>query len=109
MKFGLGYDLRNSPRFARPFEVLYGEFLDQVEWADNHGFDSVSLPEHHFSDDGYVPSPFVAAGAIGARTRRMRIGISLILLPLKHPVQAAEDAAVVDIITRGRLDLTVGA
>jgi alkanesulfonate monooxygenase SsuD/methylene tetrahydromethanopterin reductase-like flavin-dependent oxidoreductase (luciferase family) len=109
VRFEIGYDLRNHPQFGRPFEVHYAEFLDQVEWADRNGFDAMSLAEHHFSDDGYLPSPLVVAGAVAARTKRMRIGIGLVLLPLKHPVQLAEDAAIVDIISGGRLDLTVGS
>jgi alkanesulfonate monooxygenase SsuD/methylene tetrahydromethanopterin reductase-like flavin-dependent oxidoreductase (luciferase family) len=108
VKFGLGYDLRNHPKFGQSSATHYRDFLDQVEWADKNGFDSVDLPEHHFSDDGYLPSPFVVAGAIAARTKQMRIGLNLILLPLKHPVQAAEDAAIVDILSDGRLDITVG-
>ncbi|MGE5596867.1 MAG: LLM class flavin-dependent oxidoreductase [Hyphomicrobiales bacterium] len=109
MRFGIQYDLRNPAISGRSFEQLYGEFLEQVEWADQHGFDFVSLPEHHFVDDGYLPSPFVVASAIAARTRHMRIVLNLVLLPMRHPVQVAEDAAIVDIISGGRLDLTVGA
>ena len=109
MRFGLQYDLRNPAISGRPFEQLYAEFLDQVEWADEHGFDSVSLPEHHFVDDGYLPSPFVAAAAIAARTKRMRIVLNVALLPMRHPVQVAEDAALVDIISGGRLDLAFGS
>src|SRR4051812_19233236 len=109
MKFGLGYDLRNPAISGRSFQALYAEFLDQVEGADSHGFDFVELPEHHFVDDGYLPSPFVVAAAIAARTKRMRIGLHLVLLPLRHPVQVAEDAAIVDILSGGRLDMTVGA
>lgn len=109
MKFEIGYDLRNPAQWGRSFATHYAEFLDQVQWADEAGFDSVSLAEHHFSADGYLPSPLVVAGAIAARTKRMRIVLNLVLLPLKHPVQLAEDAAVVDILSNGRLDLTVGA
>jgi len=108
MHFGLAYDLRNSLARPRPFADIYADFLRQVEWADAHGFQSVSLPEHHFTEDGYLPSPLVAAAAVAARTSRMRIEIGLTLLPLKHPVQLAEDAAVVDILSNGRLDLMVG-
>ena len=108
MQFGIRYDLRNPPQWRRPFEQHYARFLDQVAWADEHGFSRLMLSEHHFVEDGYLPSPFVVAAAAAARTKRMRIMISLVLLPLKHPVQVAEDGAMVDIISGGRLDLVVG-
>ncbi len=108
MQFGLQYDLRNPPQFRIPFDQYYAEFLNQVEWADKNGFDQVSLPEHHFVEDGYIPSPLTAAAAVGARTKNIKIVISLVLLPLRHPIQVAEDAAVVDIISGGRLELVLG-
>ncbi|MCH7552656.1 MAG: LLM class flavin-dependent oxidoreductase [Chloroflexi bacterium] len=110
MRFGLQYDLRNPPRWRRPSDEHYAEFLDQVQWADENGFDQVSLPEHHFVEDGYLPSPLIVAAAIAARTKRIGIIINLTLLPLRHPVQMAEDAAIVDILSGGRLlELGVGS
>lgn len=97
------------PDFGPPGEALYAAALDQSEWADRLGFDSVTLSEHHASPDGYMPSPIVMASAIGARTRRLRIMISLILLPFYHPLRLAEDAAVCDLVCGGRLDLMFGA
>ena len=109
MEFQIKYDLRNPPAWRKPWDQHYGQFLDQVAWADENGFDTVVLHEHHFAEDGYLPSPFVAGAAIAARTKRIRIRLGLILLPLKHPVQVAEDAAVLDIISGGRLELVLGA
>ena len=109
MDFEIKYDLRNPAAWRKPWADVYAHFLDQVVWADDNGFDTVMLHEHHFSDDGYLPSPFTAAAAIAARTRRIRIRLALVLLPLKHPVQVAEDAAVLDIISGGRLEVVVGA
>ena len=109
MRFDLSFDLRNPPWSGKPFERFYADFLDLAAWADGQGFDRIGLSEHHFVEDGYLPSPFVAAGAVAARTKKMRISISLVLLPLKHPVQTAEDGALVDIISGGRLELMVGA
>lgn len=108
MRFGIQFDLRNPPEWRRQSEVLYREFLELVEFADANGFDYVSLPEHHFTDDWYLPSSVVAAAAIAARTNNLRIVLSLVLLPLKHPVQLAEDLAVLDILSNGRLDLEIG-
>ncbi len=109
MLFTLTYDLRNPPQWRLLFDEFYGRFLDQVAWVDAHGFDSVGLSEHHFEDDGYLPSPLVLGAAIAARTTKIRIAPMVTLLSLRHPVQFAEEAALVDIISAGRLDLTVGA
>src|SRR5262249_36558285 len=84
-------------------------FLEQVGWADAHGFAGVALAEHHFIEDGYLPAPLVAAAAIAARTRRLHIRLTVLLLTLRHPVQVAEEAALVDILSGGRLVLMVGA
>jgi len=108
VNFGLWYDFRNPPSSGRSFEALYQETLQQIAWAETIGFDSVWLTEHHFCADGYTPSPLVIAAAIGARTRRMRIGTNLMLLPLADPIRLAEDAAALSILTDGRFDLGVG-
>ncbi len=108
VNFGLWYDFRNPPPSVVSFESLYRASLDQIGWAETLGFDSVWLTEHHFCADGYTPSPLVIAAAIGERTRRMRIGTNLMLLPLADPVRLAEDAATLSILTDGRFDLGVG-
>jgi alkanesulfonate monooxygenase SsuD/methylene tetrahydromethanopterin reductase-like flavin-dependent oxidoreductase (luciferase family) len=108
VNFGLWYDFRNPPPSAVSFEALYRASLEQISWAETLGFDSVWLTEHHFCADGYTPSPLVIAAAIGERTRRMRIGTNLMLLPLADPVRLAEDAATLSILTGGRFDLGVG-
>jgi len=108
VNFGLWYDFRNPPPSTVSFETLYRASLDQIAWAETLGFDSVWLTEHHFCADGYTPSPLVIAAAIGERTRRMRIGTNLMLLPLADPVRLAEDAATLSILTGGRFDLGVG-
>ncbi|MCP5182094.1 MAG: LLM class flavin-dependent oxidoreductase [Pseudomonadales bacterium] len=108
VRFGLWYDFRNPAPARWAFEDLYAEYLKQIAWAESLGFQSVWLTEHHFVEDGYTPSPLVLAAAIGERTRSMRIGTNLMLLPLADPVRLAEDAAALSILTRGRFDLGVG-
>ncbi len=103
----LSYDMR-APSFGAPARELYAAALDQVAWADALGFDIVGLGEHHASPDGYDPSPLVLAAAMGARTRRIRLRTSVVLLPLYDPIKLAEDAAVVQLATGGRLLLGVG-
>lgn len=107
VNFGLWYDFRN-PGHQVSFEKLYRDSLDQIAWAETIGFDSVWLTEHHFVQDGYCPSPLVVAAAIGERTKSMRIGTNLMLLPLADPIRLAEDAAALSILTGGRFDLGVG-
>jgi alkanesulfonate monooxygenase SsuD/methylene tetrahydromethanopterin reductase-like flavin-dependent oxidoreductase (luciferase family) len=107
VNFGLWYDFRNPGPDAPPFETFYADTLAQIESAEALGFDSVWLTEHHFCDDGYTPSPLVLAGTIAARTRRMRIGTNLIVLPVHDPVRIAEDAATLAIVSGGRFDLGV--
>ncbi len=109
MQFALRYDLRNPPQWRRPFDQHYAHFLNQVAWADEHGFSRVTLSEHHFSEDGYIPSLMTVAAAVAARTKHLQIALNLVLLPLKHPVQVAEDTAIVDIISGGRMQLMLGA
>jgi probable F420-dependent oxidoreductase len=108
MQFGLIYDFRNPVRWRRPFTELYAEQLEQIAYAEQLGFDSVWITEHHFIDDGYTPSVLPVAAAIAARISRIRIGTWVLLLPLHNAIRVAEDAATVDIISGGRLDLGMG-
>lgn len=108
INFGLWYDFRNPAQWRIPFETLYAQALDQITGAEQLGFDSCWITEHHFCDDGYTPSPLVMAAAIGARTKRMRLGTNLMILPLQNPVRIAEDVATLSLLTGGRFDLGVG-
>jgi alkanesulfonate monooxygenase SsuD/methylene tetrahydromethanopterin reductase-like flavin-dependent oxidoreductase (luciferase family) len=104
----LSHDMR-APDFGTPPAELYQAALDQCEWADRLGFHTATFMEHHASADGYLPSPIILASAVAARTRKMLLELRVMLLPLYHPVRAAEDLAVLDIISGGRLRLTFGA
>jgi alkanesulfonate monooxygenase SsuD/methylene tetrahydromethanopterin reductase-like flavin-dependent oxidoreductase (luciferase family) len=109
MKFGIGYFSLQSPPFnPRPHKELYSEMLDEISVAEQMGFESAWLTEHHFLKDGYCPSSLVTAAAIAARTKNIRIGTGVLLMPLHNPVRVAEDAAVVDLISGGRLILGLG-
>lgn len=106
--FGLWYDFRNPSGAERSFGTFYQQTMEQISWAESIGIDSVWLTEHHFMDDGYTPSPFVLAGAIGERTTTMRIGTNLVVSPLHNPIRLAEDSATLSLLTGGRFSLGVG-
>jgi len=107
MELVISYDMR-APTFGAPARALYAAALDQVRWADELGFDIVGLGEHHSSPDGYNPSPLVLAAAMGAVSRRIRLRTSVLLAPLYDPIKLAEDAAVTQLATGGRLLLGLG-
>jgi alkanesulfonate monooxygenase SsuD/methylene tetrahydromethanopterin reductase-like flavin-dependent oxidoreductase (luciferase family) len=73
LRFGLWYDFRNPPQWRQSSDRLYREILDQIAWGENNGFDDVWLSEHHFIEDGYLPSILPVAAAIAARTNRIRL------------------------------------
>ena len=109
MRLGLYLDMRNPPRWRRPWADHYARWLELVEEADRLGVDSVWLSEHHFFEDGYLSQPLAFAAAIAARTRQARIGTAVMLPALKQAAGLAEEAALVDVLSNGRLELGVGA
>jgi alkanesulfonate monooxygenase SsuD/methylene tetrahydromethanopterin reductase-like flavin-dependent oxidoreductase (luciferase family) len=108
MNVGLLFPFRNPPQWRKPFPQFYAEQLRQTQVAEELGYDTIWLTEHHFAEDGYSPSLLPIAGAIAGMTSRVRIGTFLLLLPLHNAVRVAEDAATVDIIANGRFDLGLG-
>jgi alkanesulfonate monooxygenase SsuD/methylene tetrahydromethanopterin reductase-like flavin-dependent oxidoreductase (luciferase family) len=106
MDVSLWYDFRNPRPWAKPYADLYDELLGQIVWAEGLGvYRAVWLSEHHFSDEGYLPAVLPMMAAISERTQDLRIGSQVLLAPLHHPLRLAEDVAVVDQLSRGRIDL----
>ncbi|HVM52950.1 MAG TPA: LLM class flavin-dependent oxidoreductase [Acidimicrobiales bacterium] len=108
MRFGVMFDFRNPPEMRRADETVYRETLETVRFVEELGFDDVWLSEHHFTPDGYCPSPLAVSAAIAAQTSRVAIGQALMVLPLHDPLRVAEDGATVDVISGGRFLLGVG-
>jgi alkanesulfonate monooxygenase SsuD/methylene tetrahydromethanopterin reductase-like flavin-dependent oxidoreductase (luciferase family) len=106
-ELAIRYDLR-SPAFATPHSVLYPTAVEQAVWADRLGFTTIYLAEHHGADDGYLPAPFIVAGAMASRTTSIRFHFSAIIATVHNPVQLAEELAVLDNLSGGRVEATFG-
>jgi alkanesulfonate monooxygenase SsuD/methylene tetrahydromethanopterin reductase-like flavin-dependent oxidoreductase (luciferase family) len=108
LRVGVCYDFRNPPDSGVSDRVLYGEILEQVKWLDQIGADLVWFTEHHFVDDGYLPSWIPVAGAMASITQNIRFGTDVCLMPFNHPIRLAEDLAVLDNLSGGRVELGLG-
>ena len=101
------YDFRCPDICPVPVEELYHAAIEQAVWAEDLGFVSVTLSEHHGSDDGYLPSLVALASAIAARTENIHIMLAALIAPMHDPLRIAEDLAVLDRISKGRISVTV--
>ena len=104
----VAFDMR-SPDWATPTHALYAAAVEMAAFADQAGVDAINLMEHHGSDDGYLPQPFTLAAAMAAVTKRLRFSLGAVILPLHDPVMLAEQIAIVDLISNGRLSVIFGA
>ncbi len=100
--FTLRFDMR-APATGASTTDLYAAALEIAEWSESRGCLSALLCEHHMVDDGYLPAPLTLASAMAARTKTLPITIAVVLLPLHDPIQLAEEMAVLDIISNGRV------
>ena len=105
---GLRYDLRAPTWGSASHAEIYEACLDQSRWGDERGIDFVVLSEHHGADDGYIPAPVTMAAAIAGHTRNIGINIAAILVPLHDPVRLAEELAVLDLASGGRVSFVAG-
>ena len=96
MKFGIYSSIANPPR-GENLDRCVDEVIEEAKLAEELGFDSCFFGEHHQDADGFLPSPLIVATAVAASTTHLKVGTSVILLPLHHPVHLAEDVVTVDI------------
>src|SRR3984893_15306523 len=107
MKFGLYASIANPPH-GEQLDRCIDEVIAEAQLAEASGFDSCFFGEHHQDHAEFLPSPLIVATAVAARTTRLRVGTSVILLPLHHPVHVAEDVITLDLVSKGRVLLGVG-
>ena len=108
LRLGVAYDFRNPSASGMSHQSLYAAIMGQVAWLDGLGLDLVWFTEHHFVEDGYLPSWIPVAAAMAARTKHVRFSCDVCLLPFNHPIRLAEDLAVLDNISGGRVEIGVG-
>ena len=108
LRVGVCYDFRNPPDSGVSNPSFYQEIIEQVKWLDSMGADLVWFTEHHFIEDGYLPSWVPVAGALSSVTSNVRFGTDICLMPFNHPIRLAEDLAVLDNLTEGRVELGLG-
>lgn len=107
MKFGILYNTDYYPEAHGSAAQYYNQILEQAQFEEELGFESVWFGEHHYS--GYsFGSPPVIAMAAASRTRRIRLGTGVSLIPLNHPIRLAEEYAMLDVLSGGRLEYGIG-
>jgi luciferase family oxidoreductase group 1 len=99
--------LMQSPS-ARSSKEIYARGIELAQAAETLGFRNVWLAEHHFSTYGYLSRPAQLATYIAAKTTRLRVGTAVIVVPLHHPLVVAEEIAMLDVLSGGRLDVGLG-
>ena len=105
--FTLRFDMR-SPAHGAPTAELYAAALDMAAFAESRGALMAIVCEHHGLPDGYLPAPMVLSTALAARTSTLSILVAVVVLPLYDPVRLAEDIAVLDLLSKGRVSYTLG-
>jgi alkanesulfonate monooxygenase SsuD/methylene tetrahydromethanopterin reductase-like flavin-dependent oxidoreductase (luciferase family) len=102
-QFMLRYDLRQPDICRASSAEMYQAAIDQCAWGEQNGFVAAHLSEHHSSSDGYCPAPLLLASAVAARTESLMLYIAALIAPLHDPVRLAEQLAVLDTISKGRV------
>ena len=101
--FIMRFDLRSPGLDREKTAALYGAAIEMAAWGEKNGCVQVLVSEHHGSADGYLPSPLLLASAMAAATQTIPIQVAALIAPLHDPIRLAEDMAVLDVISRGRV------
>ena len=110
MRFYINILTTYFPEIDPPYDVYYQQILEQVQLAEELGWECFMFNEHHFLGyGGLVANPAVLLAAAAARTSKIRLGPCIAILPLRHPLHSAEDYAMVDAISGGRLEFGIGS
>jgi alkanesulfonate monooxygenase SsuD/methylene tetrahydromethanopterin reductase-like flavin-dependent oxidoreductase (luciferase family) len=99
------YGLNNEP-----YQDLLDQAIEETQFIEKAGFETVWLSEHHFGGEGYDihPNPIVTGSYLAALTERIRIGLAAVILPNWHPLRLAEDVALLDVLSGGRVECGLG-
>jgi len=106
--FMMRFSMRSVAPDPAARAALYESTLEMARWGEERGCVAVVVSEHHASPDGYLPSPVPLASALAAVTSTVPINVAALLLVLYEPIKLAEDLAVVDLISRGRVSYVIG-
>jgi alkanesulfonate monooxygenase SsuD/methylene tetrahydromethanopterin reductase-like flavin-dependent oxidoreductase (luciferase family) len=107
MEFGVLHFFEH-PAGSKTEHRVFNEQLDTLRAAEKMDFDYIWAPEHHFTEYGFCASPMLMLAAMASVTKRVRLGSAVVVLPFNDPVRVAEEGAMVDLMSDGRLDLGVG-
>ena len=108
MKFGLFIIGDDDPDLKLDLKGYYERMLEQVRYGESLGYECFWFGEHHFDFHGVIPSPTVLMSAAATCTDTIRLGVAVALLPYRNPVLTAEEYAMIDVLSGGRLDFGVG-
>src|SRR5215212_8719446 len=109
MRFGAHYLVTYIPQLDGPLAVLYQHLFEQIELLDALGYRDVWVTEHHFHEyGGTIPHPPTFLAAVARGTHQIHLGVAISVLPLHNPLCVAEEYAMLDVISGGRLEFGVG-
>lgn len=111
MKFGVLFTSQpHKDNEPYPHQAVHSRVTKEIVAADRLGFDSVWIAEHHFSTEyGIMPDVWVYGAYLAALTKRIKLGMGVVVLPLANPVRVVENASFIDVLSNGRLQLGVGS
>lgn len=109
MRFGTFSVADHHPQLGRTPRQFYAEIIEQAQWAESLGYESFWIAEHHFHHYGIVPAPAVFLTAIAQQTQTLRLGTGVVVCPFHNPLVVAEQYAMLDVLSGGRLNFGAGS